>query len=328
MASRGFERRRALRALAAGLVLAALAEAGCVAPAPAAQETAEADPPASPAGPAASASPARPAPQPLVVDRAEVHALTSEINGVAYELRVSVPHGYGEPGRRFPVVYVLDADYAFLLARNVTDHLAERGHLPEVVVVGIGYRGQEPGRSASYRRNRTRDYTPTFVADGGYGAEVQKHSGGGPAFLRVIESEIVPWVDRRFRTRPGERTLVGHSYGGLFSVWSLLARPGLFRGHVAASPSLWYDDRLVLRLEEAHAREHDALPARLYLCVGSREGGPGRQMVGDLRELADRLGRRRYRGLAVASRVMDDETHNSVFPGCLSNGLRFVLEGV
>jgi hypothetical protein len=51
-------------------------------------------------------------------------------------------------------------------------------------------------------------------------------------------------------------------------------------------------------------------------------------MVGDLRELADRLGRRRYRGLAVASRVMDDETHNSVFPGCLSNGLRFVLEGV
>ena len=322
MASRVIDRRPGRRALATGLLLAALAAGGCVAPAPAAEKTTDADPPAAPV------SPARPAPQPLTVDRAEVHALTSKINGVAYELRVSVPHGYGEPGRRFPVVYALDAHYSFLIARNITDHLAERDHLPEVVVVGIGYQGQEEGRSPSYRRNRTRDYTPTFVAEGGYGPEIQEHSGGGPEFLRAVETEIIPFIDGRYRTVPDERTLVGHSYGGLFSAWTLLTRPGLFSGHVAVSPSLWYDDRLVLRLEEAYAGEHDALPARLYLCVGSREGGPSRQMVGDLRELATRLESRRYRGLALASRVMDDETHNSIFPGCLSNGLRFVLEGV
>ena len=48
-------------------------------------------------------------PEPLVVDRAEVHSLTSEINGVPYELRVSLPHGYDATDRRYPVIYTLDA---------------------------------------------------------------------------------------------------------------------------------------------------------------------------------------------------------------------------
>lgn len=303
---------------------AGLVAAACAVPSPGTDEPREpkaADPPR-------AASPeTRVEPRPLVVERAEVHHLTSRVNGVAYELRVSLPHGYGEGDRRFPVVYLLDADYSFLLARQITDHLAERDHLDEVVVVGIGYRDQEPGRTPSYRLNRTRDYTPTFVADGGYGPELQKLSGGAPKFLQAMETEIVPFIDRRYRTVPGDRTLVGHSYGGLFTVWSLLSRPGLFHRYVAVSPSLWYDDRLALRLEEAYAREHDALPARLYLCVGSREGGGRIDMVGDLRDLARRLETRRYRGLAFESLVMENETHNSIFPGCLSNGLRYVLEG-
>lgn len=265
---------------------------------------------------------------PMVVDRVELRRLTSRINGVPYELRVSLPHAYEDVDRRFPVVVTLDADYSFLIARNITDHLAERGHLEEVLVVSIGYQGQETGRSPTYRRNRTRDYTPTFVPDGGYGPDVQKVSGGGPKFLEVIEKEILPFIDGHYRTRPGDRTLVGHSYGGLFTIWTLITRPGLFTRYVAVSPSLWYDDHLVFKLEEAFARDHDALPARLYLCVGSREHSSRIDMVGDLRELAARLAGRSYRGLDFESLVMENETHNSLFPGCLSNGLRFVLDGV
>lgn len=53
-----------------------------------------------------------------------------------------------------------------------------------------------------------------------------------------------------------------------------------------------------------------------------------RDMVGDLRLVAQRLERRRYRDLAVASLVTEYETYNSMFPGCFSNGLWYVLEGV
>lgn len=271
---------------------------------------------------AAAGPDSSPEPRPLVVERVEVRNLTSRVNGVEYELRVSLPHGYESSDERFPVVFTLDADYSFLIARNVTDHLAERDHLREVIVVGVAY-----GGPLAYRRNRTRDYTPTFVPEGGYGAEFQKVSGGGPKFLTALETEIIPFVDRHYRTTAADRTLVGHSYGGLFTLWSLFTRPGLFHNYVAVSPSLWYDDQLILRLEQAYAREHDALPARGYLCVGSREGNGRIDMVGDFRRLVERLEQRRYPGLAFQSRVMEDETHNSIFPGCLSNGLRYVLRG-
>lgn len=268
-------------------------------------------------------SPARP----LVVDRVEVRQLTSGVNGVDYELDISLPHGYEGTDRRFPVVYTLDAGYSFLIARNITDHLAERGHLDEVIVVSIAYAGAEPGRSDDYRAHRTRDYTPTHTDAGGYGPEFQKASGGGPRFLEALATEIIPAVDRSYRTVPGRRILVGHSYGGLFTLWAMLSKPDLFSGWIAVSPSIWYDDHNLLGVEEAYAEHHHSLPGRAYLCVGSREHNSRIDMVGDLRTLVDHLESRGYQGLELESLVMADETHNSVFPGCLSNGLRFVLEG-
>jgi predicted alpha/beta superfamily hydrolase len=275
--------------------------------------------------PATTPDPSPPPPaRPLVVDRAEVHQLVSRVNGVAYELKVALPHGLGEPERRFPVVYLLDAEYSVLIARNIADHLAERDHLEEVIVVGVGYRNQGAGPTPAYRRNRTRDYTPTFVPTGGYGPILQQDSGGGPAFREALEKEILPFVEGRYPTRPERRTLVGHSYGGLFVLWTLMTRPELFAHYVAVSPSLWYDDQLVLRLEDERATADKPLPARLYLCAGSRENP---QMAQDLVALTQQLRRHDPEGLQFQGAVLPNETHNSIFPGCLSNGLRYVLEG-
>lgn len=276
---------------------------------------------ASPVAPAAPAPAPEvsAAPRPLVVERVEVRDLKSKINGIEYELRVALPHGYEDSEARYPVVFALDADYSFLIARGITDHLSEREHLDEVIVVGIAY-----GGPLHYRENRTRDYTPVFAPDGGYGPEYQKLSGGGPAFLDAIQAEIIPFIDRTYRTLTRDRTLVGHSYGGLFATWTLLTRPGLFANYVIASPSLWYDDRLIFALEETYAAKHKALPARAYLCAGSNEA---EIMPNDLREFTAQLRGRGYEELALDSLVMANETHNSIFPGCLSNGLRFVLEG-
>ncbi len=260
--------------------------------------------------------------KPMVVERAEIRTLKSDLNGVAYELYVSLPHSYGAPGKRYPVVYCLDADYSFLVVRNIADHLSERNHLREVIVVGIAYDGE-----LQYRLNRTRDYTPKFVPDGGYGAEYQKVSGGGPKFLEFIENELIPFVDESYTTVKGDRTLSGHSYGGLFTVWTMLTRPDAFNRYIAVSPSLWYDDGLVFRLEDEVAKKGTPIDARLYMCVGSREMNGQHDMVADLEKLAATLKKRRYAGLEVESLVMPDETHNSVYPGGISNGLRFVLEG-
>lgn len=255
----------------------------------------------------------------MTLPRTEVRLLPSRnVEGVTYKLYVSLPRGYRDGSARYPVVYLLDADYSFAVGRNVVEHLAERDDLPWLVLVGIAYDG--PPR---YRENRTRDYTPTHVPTDGYGPEVQRLSGGGPAFRRFIAEELIPWVERTYRVTD-ERTLVGHSYGGLFGTWTAFTEPGLFDHYVLVSPSLWYDDRMVFDVEEAFAERRDTLAASFHFAVGSREWNRRRDMRADLQEFTAQMESRGYRGLGMRVDVLDDETHNSVFPRALSDGLRTI----
>lgn len=256
---------------------------------------------------------------PVVLPGTHQRTLVSAVNGVEYELYVSLPRGYDSTAARYPVVYLLDADYSFAIARNIVEHLSDRQHLTPAILVGIAYGG--PPR---YRLHRTRDYTPTFVPQGGYGPEYQRVSGGGPEFRRFLAEELIPLVERDYRT-DGRRVLTGHSYGGLFAVWTALTAPDLFDGYVIVSPSLWYDDHHVFGLL---APDGGAAPAgRMHLSVGDREVNAQRDMVADLRRLAAMLERPRFDGLDLEWSVETDETHNSVFPGALSDGLRYVLHG-
>lgn len=251
---------------------------------------------------------------PVSLPRTSVHVVESKANGVGYKLYVALPRGYEDSDERYPVIYLLDADYSFAIARNVVEHLADRDHLRWAIVVGIAYDG--PDR---YRLNRTRDYTPLHAPRGGYGPEYQKHSGGGPAFREFLRSELLPFVEKRWRTTD-ERVLVGHSYGGLFASWTLLTSPQLFDRYIIVSPSLWYADRWIFGRKSAAAKR----PLRVYLTVGSLEGN-GENMQNDLRRLGTLLQTRS--DVALRQEILPGETHNSVFPSAFSRGIRFVLEG-
>jgi uncharacterized protein len=256
---------------------------------------------------------------PVTLPETEVRTLASKrVPGVTYKLYVSLPHDYATSGRSYPVVYLLDADYSFAIARNVVEHLSDRGNLKQLILVGIAY-----GGPLQYRLNRTRDYTPWFVPTGGYGPEYQKHSGGGPAFRAFLAEELLPFVERTYRTAP-ERTLVGHSYGGLFSSWVAFTTPSLFTHYLIVSPSLWYDGRFMFGLEEAFAKAHRERPGKIFFSVGANEGNAERDMVRDLEQFARQVERRRYAGLSTRAHVFPDENHNSVFPSALSRGLRFL----
>lgn len=256
---------------------------------------------------------------PVTLPRTEVRLLPSRhVEGITYELYVSMPRGYANGSRHYQVVYLLDADYSFALARNIVEHLADRGDLPPLLLVGIAYDGL-----ARYRVNRTRDYTPTHVPTGGYGPEVHRHSGGAPAFRRFLRDELLPFVEQTYRVT-GERTLVGHSYGGLFGTWAAFTPPELFDHYLLVSPSLWYDDRVMFEVEEHFSSARDTLPITLYFAVGDLERNGLRDMPDDLRAFVRRVEQRGYHALTHHMEVMDGETHNSVFPRALSNGLRAI----
>ncbi len=260
------------------------------------------------------------APPKVTLENTVLKLLHSKQVNLGYKLYINLPKGYNESQKSYPVMYLLDADYSFAIAKNIADHLSERNHLAELILVGIAYDGP-----AEYRLNRTRDYTPTRSMIGGYGPEYQKFSGGGEKFKAFIRDELVPFIDANYRTAP-ERTLVGHSYGALFGCWVAFTTPELFSNYILVSPSLWYDNWLMFRLEEnfAVSRNNKELPVKLFLSVGSREINAERNMVEDLEKFYKQITARDYSGLAIQMMVFDDETHNSIFPAALTRGLRYI----
>lgn len=258
---------------------------------------------------------AAPAPEPVTLPGTRVAHLVSR-GGIAYRLWLSVPPQLEQRGGPAELVLLLDADYAFPVAHAVATHLRERRDLPDVVLVGIGYDGPP-----AYQLNRTRDYTPVHSPTGGYGPEFQRVSGGGPAFLEFLAAELLPWLRARLPV-PRKPILVGHSYGGLFAVWAQLTRPELLGGVIAVSPSLWYRDRWLLALEAGLPPARRQATGRLYAAVGALEGNGDHDMVEDLLTLKARLAG--WPGVEARVEVLDGETHNSIFPRALSDGLRFL----
>jgi predicted alpha/beta superfamily hydrolase len=252
---------------------------------------------------------------PVTIPNSEIRTLASAHNGVGYKIYVGLPNGYEEGSRRYGVVYTLDADYSFAIARNVVEHLADRNHLEPLIVVSVAYDG--PPR---YRLNRTRDYTPTHSLESPYGKEMQKHSGGGVKFRQFLVDELVPFIDREYRTDATKRALVGHSYGGLFTTWVMLTTgTETFNRYVIVSPSYWYDDEMIFDVVKT------AKPAgRVYMSAGALENPV---MGRDVKRLAKILRGPARAGLALRDEVLDNETHNSIFPSAFSRGLRFVFQG-
>lgn len=261
------------------------------------------------AAPAAVAAEASGEPDPFIRD-VRTWVTTSE-DDRTYKISVALPANYTEAGEPYRVLYVTDANAEFGMAVETA-----RLNAPGTVVVGIGYDNPGQGFAAS-GVPRTLDLTPTRIA----GAD----SGGAPEFLSFLRDELVPYVESEYHVDSDDRALMGHSFGGLFATYTLLHNQGLFDRFVIASPSIWWDDRTILEMEQAYSESHDALDARVFLSVGSlEETTSGFPMTSDMTNFAHTLAERGYEGLELGAHVFEDETHLSVIGAAFSRGIRYI----
>jgi hypothetical protein len=176
------------------------------------------------------------------------------------ELLVHLPEGYAHHAeQRYPVVYVLDGSSQDIHTAKSAALMARIGVMPEVIVVGL------PNTSAA---NRERDYTPPFMR-----IDIEKSDspmGGGETFLAFLKNEAIPQIDKTYRTKPF-RMLAGHSRGGLFVAYSLLADPDLFHARFAHSPALWRDDGLMVSKLADFFASAPNLQTFFYMSMGDQE---------------------------------------------------------
>lgn len=251
-----------------------------------------------------------------------------------YQLFVALPDSYRASTRRYPVVFVTDANYGFPVAYQIANRLHKHAHLEEAIVVGLSYaKGDDPVYS------RRRDYTPTVPKKSDHAPDASGRVpafGEADAYGRFIAEQVLPLVAARYRADMRRKAFVGHSYGSLLGVQLLLTRPQTFDYYILGSPSLWYDGGILFERERDYARTHRDLPARVYVGIGGLETlAPGKKrsradeaadMVADVREFDAALTSHRYPGLHTRVEVFAGEDHASVFPFLFTHGLRTWLK--
>ena len=197
---------------------------------------------------------------PYEIADSEVWDVPDPVSKRGYQVFVALPPSYAkQPQRRYPVLYVTDADYAFPIIRQLGRRLNVEGpQIEEFILVGLSYgKGEDGGVS------RQRDYTPT--PNGPSTAPPNSIHGQAQAYQQYLRDQVKPFINARYRASPSKAIFLGHSYGALLGTQILFTEPGLFSDYILGSPSLWYDKRHALTLEAGYAKQNRDLKANVYL---------------------------------------------------------------
>ena len=247
---------------------------------------------------------------PVTVPGSHIRQLKSAATGRSYDLYIHLPSDYATaPDKRYPVLYVLDGQWDFKLLDSVLGGLVYDKFVPELIIVGITYTGD----NVDYNTVRAMDYTPSHVDE-------VKGSGGGPKFLKFIQTELIPFVEANYREDSSRRILMGSSYGGLFTLYALLNDPSLFSAYVAASPAVNFDHDFVFKQEAEYLRTHKDLAAKLFISVSDSE-----DLTNPVKKFMQTISDRHYKGLILEMRVLAGERHAGNKPEAYNRGLRFVF---
>jgi predicted alpha/beta superfamily hydrolase len=214
-----------------------------------------------------------------------LHEFPSKVFRNTRRLRVWLPPGYEaakNQGRQYPVLYLNDGQNLFDSATafngiewrvdDAADRLIRQGAVPPLIVIGIDHA----------QSDRMKEFVPYRSLNPPIPLPQGKHY---PIFL---VREVMPFVGTRYRIARGpENTgLGGSSLGALISLYTVMARPGIFGRLLLESPSLYVAQRRILRRSQTLRR----WPEKVFLAVGTREGGQedkNQQVVKDVRTLEE-----------------------------------------
>lgn len=233
------------------------------------------------------------------------YPLESKVLGETRSYIVHQPPLYDFSNDRYPVIILLDGDTLIHGVSAIVDSLANNGRAMPMIVVGIE------------NTDRQRDLTPPLT-----GAKPDDlhpgNVGGADKFLAFIADELLPQIDRTYRTRP-TRILIGHSYGGLFTVYTLFNRPDLFKAYIAVSPSLGWDNQALAKQADQFVADHKELRTAVYMTMANEGGtsrGGAQKVIGALASSPQNI--------SASFQHWPEESHGSVVMPSIYKGMEWL----
>lgn len=209
---------------------------------------------------------------------------------------VVLPHDYEQSTKRYPVLYLQDAQNLFggdtatstWGIENQLAVLASRGH-SDVIIVAIAHGGE----------NRFKEYSPYNNPKLG--------KGEGRKYVQFMARTLKPYIDANFRTIPDREAtgLGGSSLGALVSIYGGLMYPEVFGRLMLFSPALWVSPNIYF--DAIDFLSH--LPAKLYVYAG---GGEGSTMIPNVEKLKQTLERKGNKKIEIALSIDPDAIQSEV----------------
>ncbi|MDV7187649.1 alpha/beta hydrolase-fold protein [Lutibacter sp. TH_r2] len=171
---------------------------------------------------------------------------------------VKLPDNYNPASsEKYPVVFILDGSVQLNTLETVYNNYW--GHyLPHMILVGI-----------SNQTNRTRDLTTSQIKMR-RGTEMDEDTGGAEKFTEYITKELIPHIDKNYPTT-SYRTLIGHSYAGLFTVNMLINHKEFFKNYIAIDPSLDWDNQKLLKQAKEKLASEDFKGKSLFVSMSAEQ---------------------------------------------------------
>ncbi|MBS1603705.1 MAG: alpha/beta hydrolase, partial [Bacteroidetes bacterium] len=237
------------------------------------------------------------------VDSLVIH---SSLTGEDYIAYINLPGGYSH-GKTYPVIYVLDGQWDFPLASSLYGQQYYDGFVPSAITVGITWGGNNP----DYDQLRARDFTPSSP-DG------SNKWGHAAKFLAFIKQELLPAVEKDFGASRTDRTLMGSSLGGLFTLYALYNETALFNRYILTSPAIGWDNDVILSFEKNYTPTTNTV--RLFMAEGGLEPG-----AGAYQQFVDRLQSAHHQQLQLQSRILEGMGHSGGKAEGYTRGLQFAF---
>ncbi len=231
-----------------------------------------------------------------------------------FMIDVSLPPTF-QANIEYPLIICLDANVYFGIVSDSVRLLQFGNEIPDAIVVGVGYPDND-----MHLTLRNRDYLPSATDEASL-------SGKAYQFHQFLENELIPDLSSKYNLNLNDKTLLGDSYSGLFALYSLFKRPNYFQRLIVGSPSIYYDNKIILELERQERNERN-IETEVFLSVGALEQDSNptfANMVGNVIEISKIL-KANYKNIQLTTHVFEDETHLSVIPATFSRGLRCVYK--
>jgi uncharacterized protein len=280
--------------------------------------------------------------KPATILASEVRMMRSKYTGRKYRISVSLPYAYfkslvsawpfDKPLKKWPVIYLIDANYFFGMVTDIVRQMAWCGSTTDAIVVGIGYPEDKDPQEAFRDSIAWRLYDFTPVRDEGNEKETEElvkrpsPSGGADGFLNFIRHELIPVIEKDFTADPKKRILAGHSLGGLFTAYALFEEPSLFDTYIVGSPALAYGDRFTFKQEELFVKRRKKLAAKVHLWTGEHEEASDYTMLSDTIRFGAILESRKYKGLILVKQIFTNQNHCEVVAPGFQMGLKMALK--